>query len=87
MNYVNINLRKTVNYYSKLLDKIGKKDSNLTNNIVDNINEIDQDAIEYAKIRIKIAKMTTPILIKRCREILRKFLDDKIKNGTMPLPR
>jgi len=49
--------------------------------------ESGENSKEYAKIKIKIAKMTTPILIKRCKEILRKFLDDEIKNGTMPLPR
>jgi len=31
--------------------------------------------------------MTTPILIKRCKETLKKFLDDEIKSGAMPLAR
>ena len=29
--------------------------------------------------------MCTPILIKRCQEILKKFLSDEIKSGSMPL--
>ena len=31
--------------------------------------------------------MCTPILIKRCKEILKKFLADEIKSGSMPLSR
>ena len=31
--------------------------------------------------------MCTPILIKRCKEILKKFLSDEIKSGAMPLSR
>lgn len=42
---------------------------------------------ELIKIKIKIAKMCTPILIKRCRDMMRKFLDDEIKSGAMPLSR
>ena len=34
-----------------------------------------------------IAKMCTPILIKRCKETLKKFLEDEIKSGSMPLSR
>lgn len=42
---------------------------------------------ELISIKIKIAKMCTPILIKRCRDMMRKFLDDEIKSGAMPLSR
>ena len=42
---------------------------------------------DYVKIKEKIAKMCTPILIKRCKEILKKFLADEIKSGSMPLSR
>ena len=42
---------------------------------------------DYVKIKEKIAKMCTPILIKRCKEILKKFLSDEIKSGAMPLSR
>ena len=42
---------------------------------------------DYVKIKEKIAKMCTPILIKRCKEILKKFLADEIKSGAMPLSR
>ena len=42
---------------------------------------------DYVKIKEKIAKMCTPILIKRCKEILKKFLSDEIKSGSMPLSR
>jgi hypothetical protein len=42
---------------------------------------------DYVKIKIKIAKMSTPILVKRCKETLKKFLDDEIKSGAMPLAR
>jgi len=52
-----------------------------------NIKEVTTNADDYVKIKIKIAKMSTPILIKRCKETLKKFLDDEIKSGAMPLPR
>ena len=42
---------------------------------------------EYVQIKVKIAKMCTPILIKRCKETLKKFLEDEIKSGSMPLSR
>ena len=45
------------------------------------------DADEYVQIKVKIAKMCTPILIKRCKETLKKFLEDEIKSGSMPLSR
>ncbi len=49
--------------------------------------EINSESIEYVKLKTKISKMSTPILIKRCRETLKKFLDDEIKSGSMPLAR
>ena len=48
-----------------------------------NSNQIE----EFVAIKIKIAKMSTPILIRRCRDMMRKFLDDEIKSGAMPLSR
>ena len=48
-----------------------------------NSNQIE----EFVTIKIKIAKMSTPILIRRCRDMMRKFLDDEIKSGAMPLSR
>ena len=38
-------------------------------------------------MKTKIAKLTTPILIKRCKMNFRKFLDDEVKSGSMPLPK
>ena len=51
------------------------------------INDNNLNIEDYVKIKIKIAKMCTPILIKRCKEILKKFLADEIKSGSMPLSR
>ena len=51
------------------------------------INDKNFNADDYVKIKEKIAKMCTPILIKRCKEILKKFLSDEIKSGSMPLSR
>ena len=50
-----------------------------------NISNFNPD--DYVKVKEKIAKMCTPILIKRCKEILKKFLADEIKSGSMPLSR
>ena len=51
------------------------------------INDKNFNPDDYVKIKEKIAKMCTPILIKRCKEILKKFLADEIKSGSMPLTR
>ena len=51
------------------------------------INDKNFNPDDYVKIKEKIAKMCTPILIKRCKEILKKFLADEIKSGSMPLSR
>ena len=51
------------------------------------INDKNFNPDDYVKIKEKIAKMCTPILIKRCKEILKKFLSDEIKSGSMPLTR
>ena len=48
---------------------------------------VDFNPEEYIQIKVKIAKMCTPILIKRCKETLKKFLEDEIKSGSMPLSR
>ena len=56
-------------------------------NLKKEINEKNFDPSDYVKIKVKIAKMCTPILIKRCKETLKKFLDDEIKSGSMPLSR
>ncbi|MCQ2818473.1 MAG: hypothetical protein MJ252_14490, partial [archaeon] len=51
-------------------------------------NEIqDSNSEDYIRIKIKIAKLCTPILIKRCKDTLKKFLDDEVKSGAMPLGR
>lgn len=42
---------------------------------------------KYVSIKVRIAKMCTPILIKRCREMMKKFLSDEVKSGSMPLSR
>ena len=57
------------------------------NNLKREINEKNINPDDYVKIKVKIAKMCTPILIKRCKETLKKFLDDEIKSGSMPLSR
>lgn len=49
--------------------------------------DVEDKFDEYVKIKIKIAKMSTPILIRRCKEILKSFYDDEIKQGSMPLMR
>lgn len=49
--------------------------------------EVDDDKEEYIRIKVKIAKMSTPILLKRCKEILKTFYDDELKQGSMPLVR
>jgi hypothetical protein len=52
-----------------------------------NNTDVTNNVEDYVKVKIKIAKMSTPILIKRCRDTLKKFIDDEVKSGTMPLPR
>lgn len=42
---------------------------------------------EFNRIKAKINKITTPILIRKCREILKKYVDDENKSGLMPLSR
>ena len=42
---------------------------------------------EYNKIKGKLSKITTPILIKKCREILKKYIEDEMKSGSIPLTR
>ena len=71
MNYVNLEQK---NLYVKVL-------------FLFNFIEVTINANDYVKIKIKIAKMSTPILIKRCKETLKKYLDDEIKSGAMPLAR
>ena len=44
--------------------------------------EITMDRVKY-----KIAKITTPVLINRCRATLLKFLSDEKRSGSMPLPK
>jgi len=38
-------------------------------------------------IKRKIATTTTPVLINRCRETLKKYANDEMKSGNMSLPR
>ena len=44
-----------------------------------------EDFEEYMKIKVKIAKMSTPILLKRCKEIFKVYFDEEMKQGIMPL--
>ncbi len=39
------------------------------------------------EIRRKIATITTPVLINRCRDTLKKYTSDEQKSGSMTLPR
>ena len=57
------------------------------NNLKRKINEKNINPEDYVKIKIKIVKMCILILIKRCKETLKKFLDNEIKSGSMPLSR
>ena len=54
--------------------------------------EIDQNEMKerlehFLNSRVKISKMCTPILLKRCKDTMKKYLDDEIKSGAMPLSR
>lgn len=49
--------------------------------------EIEEDKDEYVRIKVKIAKMSTPILLRRCKEIFKTFFDEEQKQGSMPLSR
>ena len=50
---------------------------------IEDISNID----EYIKIKTKLSKIATPILIKKCRDILKKFIDDENKSGVIPMTR
>ena len=52
-----------------------------------NQDEIKERLEHFLEIRIKISKMCTPILLKRSIEIIKKYIDDEIKSGAMPLSR
>ncbi len=52
-----------------------------------NQNEIKEREQIFIKIKIKISKMCTPILLKRSKDIMKKYIDDEIKSGAMPLSR
>ena len=52
-----------------------------------NQDEIKERLEHFIEIRIKISKMCTPILLKRSIEIIKKYIDDEIKSGAMPLSR
>ena len=53
-----------------------------------NKDKINEENLEnFIKIKIKISKMCTPILIKRLEGVLKKFLEDEMKSGDMPLSR
>ena len=36
---------------------------------------------------MKLAKMVMPILMRKCREVLNKFISDEKKSGTLPAAR
>ncbi|MCQ2815941.1 MAG: hypothetical protein MJ252_01625 [archaeon] len=42
---------------------------------------------DIINVKTKIAKICTPILLKRCKNVLQKYLEDEIKSGAMPLSR
>ena len=50
-------------------------------------NDVKENQESYYKIKVKIAKMSTPILLRRCKEILKSYFDDEVKSGSMPLPK
>ena len=50
-----------------------------------NLSEQELDNI-YA-IRVKIAKLATPVLINRCSQTLRKFIIDETKVGAVGIPK
>ena len=56
---------------------------------LDNINqnEIKEREKIFLNIKVKISKMCTPILLKRSKDIMKKYIDDEIKSGAMPLSR
>ena len=37
--------------------------------------------------KLNVANITTPILISKCKSIIKKFLEDEKRNGMMPMPR
>jgi hypothetical protein len=73
-NDVNINENNDKNKDNK------DNENNLDNTKNDNLDN-------YIKMRIKISKMCTPILIKRSKDTMKKFIEDEIKSGAMPLSR
>ena len=48
-----------------------------------NQNEINDRSENFISIRVKISKMCTPILLKRCRDIMKKYIAEGV--GTMML--
>ena len=51
---------------------------------------MEENGINESKIneiRRKIASITTPVLIHRCRDTLKKFANDELKSGSINLPR
>lgn len=39
------------------------------------------------EVQTKIARLTTPVFILRCKEVIKKYLSDEKRNGLVPLPR
>ncbi len=48
---------------------------------------VDETNRPLSDVRRRIAATTTPVLINRCKETLKKFVLDEQKSGTMELPR
>ncbi len=47
----------------------------------------EQTEAEFADIKKKIATITTPVLINRCKNLLNKYLQDEKRSGHVPLPK
>ena len=49
--------------------------------------EEDKKPVAEDPLYLKVAKKTTPVLIKRCQELLQKFVNEEKEMGIMPLPK
>ena len=49
--------------------------------------EEEKKAVAEDPVYLKVAKRTTPVLINRCKDMLKKFVNEEKSMGIMPLPR
>lgn len=57
-------------------------------NIVESSSSLKGHEIDNVyQIRVKIAKIATPVLINRCLQTLRKFIKDEAKVGAVGIPK